>query len=227
MKKFLLSIILFLFLTFILLVGYLVLFGYETDKFNNFLENKIKSFETNLAINIEKIKVKINIKNLNFFITTSEPDIEYRGNKIDIKKIDAYIRLNSLFSGKPQIDKINLVTNEVNIDEIKKVVKYLKPSNFKKFLLNKVRKGTITSNVDLFFKNNKIEDYEVNGYTKNLFINEKVINIKEASFIYLIKKNSGEIDNLRGFLNGLQINSGNIKFDNSKSLSVQGNLNSS
>ena len=226
MKKFLLSIILFLFLTFIMLVGYLVLFGYETDKFNNFLENKIKSFETNLAINIEKIKVKINIKNLNFFITTSEPDIEYRGNKIDIKKIDAYIRLNSLFSGKPQIDKINLVTNEINIDEIKKVVKYLKPSNFKKFLLNKVKKGTITSNADLFFKNNKIEDYEVNGYTKNLFINEKVINIKEASFIYLIKKNSGEIDNLRGFLNGLQINSGNIKFDNSKSLNVQGNLNS-
>ena len=226
MKKIFLSLIFFLFLIFIILVGYLVLFGYETDKFNNFLENKIKSSEANLTINIDKIKVKINVKNLNFFITTSEPNIEYRDNKIDIKRIDGYIKLRSLLSGNPQIDKINLVTNEINIDEIKKVVKYLKPSNFKKFLLNEVKKGKISSNVDLFLRNNEIENYEVNGYTKNLFIDKEKINLKEVSFIYSIRKNSGEIDNLRGFLNGLQINSGNIKFDNSKLLIVQGNLNS-
>ncbi len=226
MKKLFLSFIFFLFLIFIILVGYLVLFGYETDKFNNFLENKIKSSEANLRINFDTIKVKINVMNLNFFITTSEPNIEYLGNKIDIKRIDGYIKLRSLLSGNPQIDKINLVTNEINIDEIKKVVKYLKPSNFKKFLLNEVKKGKISSNVDLFLRNNEIENYEVNGYTKNLFIDKEKINLKEVSFIYSIRKNSGEIDNLRGFLNGLQINSGSIKFDNSKLLIVQGNLNS-
>ena len=170
--------------------------------------------------------VKINLMNLNFFMTTSDPYIEYRGNKIDIKKIDGYIKLNSFLSGNPQIDKINLVTNEIDIDEIKKVVKYLKPSNFKKFLLNEVKKGKISSNVDLFLRNNEIENYEVNGYTKNLFIDKEKINLKEVSFIYSIRKNSGEIDNLRGFLNGLQINSGSIEFDNSKLLNVQGNLNS-
>ena len=68
--------------------------------------------------------------NFNFFITTSEPNIEYRGNKIDIKRIDAYIKLRSLLSVKPQLDKINLVTNEINIDEIKRIVKYLKPIKF-------------------------------------------------------------------------------------------------
>ena len=52
------------------------------------------------------------------------------------------------------------------------------------------------------------------------------INLKETSFIYLIKKNSGEINNIRGFLNGFQINSGYIKFDNSKSLNINGNLKS-
>ncbi len=209
-----------------MLISYLVLFGFETNKFNNFVENKIKSSEANLIINIDKIKVKINLMNLNFFITTSDPYIEYRGNKIDIKKIDGYIKLNSFLSGNPQIDKINLVTNEINIDEVKKIVKYLKPSNLKKFLLNEVKKGKITSNIDLFLRNNEIENYEVNGYTKNLFIDKEKINLKEVSFIYSIRKNSGEIDNLRGFFNGLQINSGSIKFDNSKLLNVQGNLNS-
>ncbi len=226
MKKLFLSSIFFLFLIFIMLVSYLVLFGYETNKFNNFIENKIKSSKENLIINIDKIKVKINLMNLNFFITTSDPNIEYRGNKIDIKKIDGYIKLNSLLSGNPQIDKINLVTNEINIDEVKKIVKYLKPSNLKKFLLNEVKKGKIISNIDLFLKNNEIENYEVNGYTKDLFIDKEKINLKEVSFIYSIRKNSGEIDNLRGLFNGLQINSGSIKFDNSKLLNVKGNLNS-
>ena len=42
----------------------------------------------------------------------------------------------------------------------------------------------------------------------------------------MIEKNSGEIDNIRGFLNGFQINSGYIKFDNSKLLNINGNLKS-
>ena len=33
------------------------------------------------------------------------------------------------------------------------------------------------------------------------------INLKDSSFIYLIEKDSGEINNIRGFLNGFQINS--------------------
>ena len=62
-----------------------------------------------------------------------------------------------------------------------------------------------TEIVDTFFKR----------YQDNPSDKEK-INLKEVSFIYSIRKNSGEIDNLRGFLNGLQINSGSIEFDNSK-----------
>ena len=42
----------------------------------------------------------------------------------------------------------------------------------------------------------------------------------------MVKKNSGEIDNIRGFLNGLQFNSGYIKFNNAKSINVKGNLKS-
>ena len=40
------------------------------------------------------------------------------------------------------------------------------------------------------------------------------INFENASFIYLIKENSVEIDNIRAFVNGFQINSGNIKYEN-------------
>ncbi len=226
MKKIILSSTIFLLIAIVAMIGFLVLFGYETNKFNSLLENKIKSNLSDVTIKIEKIKVKINIKNLNFFITTTEPSIKYRGNKIDIKKIDAFIKLNSFLSGKPNIDKVNIVSNEINIDKTKKIVKYFKPSNLKKFYLNDVEKGKLLFNIDLFLKNNEIKNFEISGYVKKLFVNIEDISIKESSFIYLIKKNSGEIDNLRGFLNGFQVNSGRIKFENTNSLNVEGNIKS-
>jgi len=226
MKKIVFYLALFFFITITALISYLVIFGYETNKFNYILENKIKSNLSNVKINFNKIKVKINIKNLNFFITTSRPAITYQGNKIDIKKIDAFIKLNSLISGKPNIDKINIVSNEISINETKDIVRYFKPSNLKKIFLNDIEKGKLLFNVDLFLKNNEIENFEISGYVKNLFAGTENIKVKQSSFIYSIKKNAGEIDNLRGFLNGFQINSGNIKFDNSKSLNIEGNLKS-
>ncbi len=226
MKKIILSSVIFFLLAIIVVIGYLVLFGYETNKFNSLLENKIKSSLSNVTINIDKIKVKINIKNFNFFITTTEPEIKYYGNKIDIKKVDAFIKLNSFLSGKPNIDKVNIVSNEISINKTKDIVKFLKPSNFKKFFLNDIEKGRLLFNLDLLLKKNEIKNFEISGYVKNLFASVEEIDIKETSFIYLIKKNSGEIDNLRGFLNGLQVNSGNIKFDNSNSLNVEGKLKS-
>ena len=76
MKKIIISTVFFLFIAIIAMIGYLALFGYETNKFNSLLENKIQSSLSNVTINIDKIKVKINIKNFNFFITTSEPTIK-------------------------------------------------------------------------------------------------------------------------------------------------------
>ena len=120
--------------------SYLTIIGHETDKFNSLLENKIASNFNNTKININKIKIKIDIKNLSFFVTTANPNIMFFNNEININKIDAYINLKSLIVGKPKIEKVNIVSDEIEVDEIKNIVKYLKPSNFKRFFLNEVKK---------------------------------------------------------------------------------------
>ena len=71
-----------------------------------------------------------------------------------------------------------------------------------------------------------INNYEINGYVKNFFAGIQDVKLKKSSFIYLVKKNSSEIDNIRGFVNGFQINSGNLQFDYSELLDIKGNLNS-
>ena len=224
MKKIILGSISFLFLLIILISFYLSTIGYETERFNSILEKKIITNVANTTINLKKIKIKINIKNLSFFATTSNPNIKYHDNEIAVNKIDAYINLKSLLVGNPKIDKINITSDEIKINDIKNSVKYLKPSNFKKFFLNNVEKGKMTFKLDLALRDNKIKNYEINGIVKNFFANIQNINLKKMSFIYSVKQQKAEIDKIRGDINGFQISSGNVKLENSQSLNIEGSI---
>ncbi len=226
MKKFFLYLFSLLSFVIILSLGYLSTIGYETDRFNSLLEKKIISNVPNIKIDLNKIKVKINIKNLSFFITTVQPQVQYHGKQINIYKINAFINLKSFVTGKTKIDNVSIISDEIEVKEIKQIAKYFKPSNAKKFFLNEVKKGEITFNLNLNLKDNMIKDYEVDGIVKNFYANTDIINFKKTSFIYSIKKNSGQVDNIRGKLNGFQINSGKVEFDNSKSLKIKGDLKS-
>ena len=93
-------------------------------------------------------------------------------------------------------------------------------------MLNDVNSAKVVFNTDIILNNNLFENYEINGIVKNFYSSSKNINLEKTSFIYLIKNNSGEINNIRGNINGIQISSGNIEFDKSKQLKIQGNLKS-
>ena len=56
-----------IFFVFFILLVYLSTIGIETNKFNTILEKKISSNITNVKINLDKIKLKLNLKNLSFF----------------------------------------------------------------------------------------------------------------------------------------------------------------
>lgn len=226
MKKIFLSIIFFLFFFIAIIISYLSIIGYETKRFNSILEKKISSSTSNIKVDLNKIKIKVDIKKFSFFITTLKPSILYHNNKVDLNKINAYIDFKSLIIGKPKIKNVHIVSNEISITRIKNVVKYFKPSNFKKFFLNNAQRGSINFILDLSLKDNKIFNYEINGKVKNFYTDVQNMNLKKASFIYSIKENSGEANNIRGLINGFQINSGIIEFDNSDSLKIKGNLKS-
>ena len=226
MKKITFGLIFFIFLLILFSLVFLSTIGYETNKFNSILEKKITSNLLNTKIKLNKIKIKIDFKNLSFYLTTLNPNIKYHDNDVRIKKVDTYINFKSLFVGKPNIDFINISSHKIKVNEIKEIIKFQKPSNFKKFFLNDVDEGEITFKLDLNLVNNQVKDYEINGIVKNFFAKVQNIDLKKTSFIYSFKKHSGEINNLRGIINGFQINTGNIEFEKSKSLNIKGNINS-
>ncbi len=226
MKKFFFYNSILIFFVFLILLIFLSTIGIETNKFNKILEKKISSNITNVQVNLDKIKLKLNLKNLSFFVTTKKPKIQFYNNPIQIKKIDAYLAFRSFLTGSPKLDKIYVSSGDTDVKELKKVIKYLKPSNIKKFFLNETKEGKLNFNLDLDLIDNEINSYEVSGYVKNLVANIQNIQIKGTSFIYVLNKQKGEINNLRGSINDIVISSGSIKYENSKILNVSGELNS-
>jgi hypothetical protein len=193
MKKILYYFIFILLSSIIFTTIFLTLIGYETNKFNSLLEKKIIEKEPSLNIDLDKIKIKFNPKKLSFFITTHKPEVKYRNIRLDLSKIDAYVNLRSLITGSPEINQISINSNEININELSKVLKFAKPSNFKKFLLNNVESGKVNFNLDLSLIENKFEDYEINGYVKNLSTKIPKTKLINTSFIFSLRKNIGEI----------------------------------
>ena len=163
---------------------YLSTIGYETDKFNEFLKKKTERYNDNIEANFEKIKIKIDLKKLNFFITTNKLEIKYFDAQIKIKKIDAYVDLISLILAKPNIKNVFITTEEIKTNNLKKAIKYLKPSNSKRFLINNIEGGNIASNFNIIFDDkNNIQDYEIDGYVKNLNLKIKDFNLKTIDIL--------------------------------------------
>ncbi len=226
MKKVLIFVFFFIVFFILSILTYLSIFGFETDKFNSLIEKKVSDNQSEFDISLERIKFKIDLKKLSFYVTTPKPKVKYKDTNLNLKKIDAYIDLNSLIFNQPEVYKINIASEEIEIIEIKKIAKYFKPSTLKKFFLNNVSNGKANFNLELDLQENKIKDYELNGFVKNLSIEIQNKKLKRLSFIYLVQKNFGELSSIRGNIDGFQINSGAISFKKDTKLEINGNLKS-
>ena len=187
MRRIILSFLIFIFFILTVVVFFLSTKGYETDRFNKYISAEIEKKEKNLNVDLTKIRVKIDLKNLNLFLSTKNPKITFHNVDLPISEFSVYLDFLSLFKKNPRIKKTLIITNEVDISDFKKAITRIKPSNFKSFILNNVKKGKLKSDIDLSFKDNfEINNYKIKGYFKNtdVLINKK-IEIKNTNLNFI------------------------------------------
>ena len=71
------------------LIGILSTVGYQTDKFNKIISNKITQENKEISVKLKKIKFKFDIKNLSLFLETNNPKINYQN--LDQEKVGNFI----------------------------------------------------------------------------------------------------------------------------------------
>ena len=226
MKKISISIFLIFLIILIITVTILSTVGIETKRFNNLVTQKINKNNNKISLNLNSIKFKLDIEEISLFLETKNPKIVYRNVDIPAENIKVYINFLSLINQKNEIEKISLVFNQIDINQIKKVSKTLKPSNFVRFLKTKAKKGKLNSEIEIYLNDkNQLDNFIARGSISDLEIeNFKNLNLKESSFTFFADKTDILLKNFKSKSNFFEINDGDLKMNISSGISLISNF---
>ena len=210
MTKRLLKFGIYLGIIFFSIVFYLAYFGIETKNFNNIIEEKILKTNPNLRVELKKIKIFLNLKDLSFNLTTIEPKLYLENNLISLEKISTNLSIDSYLKDTFAIKNIQLSSSEIDINNLIKFARSYN-NNAQLFILEKIIKnGSIKINFKAEFDaNGTIKDnYTLNGLVENA--NIKLLNkdkINNINFSFNVTKNQYYFEKINLKLKELDLNS--------------------
>ncbi|MBO6483053.1 MAG: hypothetical protein HVK33_00010 [Pelagibacteraceae bacterium] len=219
MKKAVFLIFSVLFISLIIVLFYLSYFGYETKKFNNIIISQIKKNDQNLDLNFEKISILLDVKKISIFVKFINPQVSYLKKPIPLNTLRADIDLLSLLQNKNSIKKVSINTNYIDFNSIKPIIVRIKPGNFRKILLNNVKRSKfkIYSEIEFDESFKPKDNFNISGLVKETAINIKnEYLIKDINFNFFYEKQSLNLEDLSAKLDGLQIYEGKIDYNKDK-----------
>ena len=114
----------------------------------------------------------------------------------DIQNIIKYVNFDYIIHYL-RINKINLSLKELDIIQLNKLSKFIKPSNFKSILNNKIKNGKLISEIEIFLNNEgSLENYIIKGSVFDLEANiYDNLNLSKTKFSFFADKDDILIKN--------------------------------
>ncbi len=227
MKKLILNLILFFLVTLIFFIAILSTIGIKTDKFNKFISEKAYQ-QKNIDLELNKIKFKLDLKELSLFLETQNPKIIYKNLSLPVQNIKIYVDFLSVLKSKPIIKKTNLKLDELDIIQLNKLSAIIKPSNFKSLLNNKIKAGKLVSEIEIYLDEQGIlKNFISKGNVQGLEV-ELVngFNLSKTSLSFFADRNDILIKNILGNLEDIKIFDGDIRLNLDNGIKLNSNFNS-
>ncbi len=229
MIKNFLKILTLILILFLLLIGYFAYFGITTSKFNSIIKDQIKKQNADLEVDLKKVKLHLDLKNISIKIKTLNPKIILNNaENIEIKEISSNILISSYFQNKFAIKNLSIKSKN---NEIRRYINFykLKNNSLQLVLLEQsIKKGTAKINVDLYFDDSgKIKNnFSLTGKVTNAEL-QLPKNVKELNFNFTLKDKNYKFEEIFFKLNRIKFNSEllDIQQKNNK-FYVKGNLKS-
>ena len=195
-------------------VFYLSYYGIETKRFNQVIKDKISETNNKIDIELNKVKIILNLSNFTIGIKTKNPNIIFENNKIKLETIGTDFSIGSFFKKKFSINNAKITTKENSLKDIIRIARIFKNTP-QLFILNKMAKeGVIIADIDLNFddKGKLTKDYNIKGSVKDgkikLFTKKNINNI---SFDFNIKNKQYLLENGQIEYEKLKLSSKKIK----------------
>ena len=179
-------------------VFYLSYYGIETKRFNQIIKDKISETNNKIDIELNKVKIILNLSNFTIGIKTKNPNIIFENNKIKLVTIVTDFSIGSFFKKEFTINNAKITTKENSLKDIIRIARIFKNTP-QLFVLNKmVKEGVVIADIDLNFddKGKLTKGYNIKGSVKDWKIrlfNKK--NINNISFDFNIKNKQYLLEN--------------------------------
>ena len=200
-----------------MIIAYLSIFGIETERFNNQIINKLRSFDKNLDIQLKTIKIVLDPLSFRVDIKTIGSKLINKSKVIDIESLKTKISLKALIDKQFSIENLEVSTNSIGLNDFISFVRSLNQSP-ELYILDKIiKKGFLIADIKLEFDSQgKIKDnYKINGFIKDgkLSFNNKY-NIEKLNFIFDLKKNKLVFEDTNFKLNNFDFYSNDLSVKN-------------
>jgi len=231
MNKKLIKFLLFILAVLILVIFYLSIFGFSTEKFNNKIKTEILNINNEVNLELKNVKFLLSLSNLSLNVKTFGPEVFFNNHKLKLEYIKTNISIKSFINDEFAIENLQISTKAIKLNEIVQLARSFENSTAL-FLLNKIVKdGFLIGNINLNFDSNgRIKDnYEINGVIKNgkLVILGKH-NINNLNLFFKIKDKEYFFENIETNFNQLKLSLPLIKIkEKNNQFLVNGKLTSS
>jgi len=212
-------------------VIYLSYFGIETKRFNQLIRDKISETTKKIDIELQEVKIVLDLSNLSIGLKTFDSDIIFKDNKIKLKKIGTNLSIKSFIEKEFAIKRVSISTKENNIKDIIGLAKIYKNTP-QIYIFNKmVKEGAVIADIVLNFddKGKLSNSYDIKGSIskgKIRLFNKK--NINNISFDFNINNKKYLIEDGQIEYEKLKLSSKKINInDTGKFFLIEGNLSSS
>jgi len=198
-------------------VFYLSYYGIETKRFNQVIKDKISETNNKIDIELNKVKIILNLSNFTIGIKTKNPNIIFENNKIKLETIGTDFSIGSFFKKEFAINNAKITTKENSLKDIIRIARIFKNTP-QLFILNKMAKeGVIIADINLNFddKGKLTKGYNIKGSVKDgkiRLFNKK--NINNISFDFNIKDKQYLLENGQIEYEKLKLSSKKVKVNN-------------
>ena len=208
---------------------YLSIYGIKTDNFNTFINNKVKEYNSNLAIKLDDVFIKLNLTQASLNINTENALLIANNNSIKILNIDINLNTLKFIKKENSIKNIKIKSSENSIKDVTSFLNSIDYDLSRFIFYSQIKKGQIQFQLDTEFNSieEKFNTYAISGNIKdakfNLVGNSSLDNI---NFNFQVNDKLTKISDLNLKYQNLNLLSKSIEIKNEESgaYSINGDI---
>ena len=220
MRKIILITISAIFIILSISIFYLSIYGLKTDKFDNFIKNKVKEYNSSLNLKLDDVFIKLNITQGSVNINTKNTILIAENNYIKISDSNINLDIFKFIRKENSIISVNIESSENSIKDLTSLLSSKDNELSRYIFYSQIQKGLIKFKLDAKFDmvEKTINSYRLSGFVKdskfNLLDNG---NLQDINFNFDSQDKLTTISNLNLNYESLNLVSESIEIKNEKS----------